>query len=201
MGQHALTMINYLKPYNPNRTVEQLTEFLLWTTCTAGKSSATITPRFNALIEEQPATSVIRSHGNRIRGLLRKHSIGQYDRLSKAWQTIGLGELDDGRKLRSGNFLRFAHRDDFTIIPGIGLKTASFYKMNTQPWSDVAALDVHILRWLQQEFPKYPVPTQTPQDPDEYARLEAMFLGCASVFNMSSRELDLAIWKQSTNNN
>ncbi len=193
--------IDYKKPYSASRDVSQLTEFLLWTTCVAGKSSATITPRFNALMEDEPATSVIRSHGNRIRGLLRKHGIGQYDRLTKAWQTIGFGELEDGRKIRSGNFLRFADRDDFTIIPGVGLKTASFFVMNNRPWQEVAALDVHILRFLAREFPKYPVPEQTPQDPNEYACLEAMFLGCACKFNMSPSELDLELWRESSNNN
>lgn len=192
--------IDYKQPTKYNRNVTEMLEFLLWTTCTAGKSSATITPRFNALTQECPAPDVIRSHGNRIRGLLRKHGIGQYDRLSKCWQTIGFGELD-GTRIKSGDFLRNASREDFTVIPGIGLKTASFFIMSNRPWVEMAVLDVHILRFLAREFPKYPVPEQTPQDEDEYNRLEAMFLGCSCKFNMSPAELDLALWQEASNNN
>ena len=76
--------IDYKQPTKYNRNVSEMLEFLLWTTCTAGKSSEIITPRFNALMQDCPAPDVIRSHGNRIRGLLRKHGIGQYDRLSNA---------------------------------------------------------------------------------------------------------------------
>ena len=187
--------IDYKNPQKFTRSVGELTEFLLWTTVTPGKKSSTITPRFNKLVEEEPATSVIRSHGNRIRSLLKKNGIGQYERLIKCWQTIGFGELD-GTRIRSGDFLRNATREQLTIIPGLGLKTASFFMVNTRPWAEVAVLDVHILRWLAREFPKYPVPEQTPQDPDEYARLEAMFLGASCKFNMSPADLDIELWKE-----
>jgi len=188
--------IDYKNPQKFTRSVGELTEFLLWTTVTPGKKSSTITPRFNKLIEECSATDVIRSHGNRIRSLLKKNGIGQYERLIKCWQTIGFGELD-GTRIRSGDFLRNATREQLTIIPGLGLKTASFFMVNTRPWAEVAVLDVHILRWLAREFPKYPVPEQTPQDPDEYARLEAMFLGASCKFNMSPADLDIELWKES----
>ena len=209
--------IDYKQPYNASRSVSERLEFLLWTTVTPGKSSETITPRFNDLMNDQaqydpsrhPAQSVIQSHGNRIRSLLKKYGIGQYNRLIKCWQTIHYGivseEHDDGTetdiKINSGEFLKHATRDHLCMIPGIGLKTASFFIQNTRSkWEDIAVLDIHILRYLKKQFPKYPVPEQTPQDKIEYDALEKMFLGCACKQDMSPRELDLQIWKQATNN-
>ena len=209
--------IDYKQPFNPSRDVSGMLEFLLWTTVTPGKKSETITPRFNALMEDQakydksrhPAQSVIRSHGNRIRSLLKKHGIGQYNRLIQCWQTIEYGfvteEHDDGTetelKINSRKFFKNATRDHLTMIPGIGLKTASFFIQNTRSkWEDIAVLDVHILRYLKERFPRYPVPDQTPQNREEYETLELMFLGCACKHDLPPRELDLFIWKQSTNN-
>lgn len=192
-------MINYKQPHNYQRSITELLEFLMWCSCTAGKSSKTITPRFNNLLAEEPANNVIRSHGNRIRGLLRKHGIGQYERLTKCWQDIGFGNVNNV-KIRSGAFLKHATREHFTLIHGLGLKTSSFFLQCTRPHEDVAVLDVHILRWLQSEFPKYPVPSQTPQDEDEYARLEAMFVGASAVLKLTPAELDLQIWLSSSNN-
>jgi thermostable 8-oxoguanine DNA glycosylase len=192
-------MINYLQPHDYQRSVSELLEFLLWCTCTAGKSSKTITPRFNDLIANNSAKNVVVSHGNHIRGLLRKYGIGQYERLTKCWQQIGRGSVDN-IKCSSGSFLKHAPRDHLTLIHGLGLKTASFFIQCTRPHEDVAVLDVHILRWLQQEFPKYPVSTQTPQCEHEYARLEAMFVGASAVLKLTPAELDLQIWKQSSQN-
>ena len=197
--QKHQAMIDYKQPHNYQRNVTQLLEFLLWCPCTAGKSSAVITPRFNNLLEQEAANVVIRSHGNRIRGLLRKNGIGQYDRLTRCWQDIGFGSINN-INIRSGRFLKHANRDDFTEIHGIGLKTASFFIQCTREWADVAVLDTHILKWLRQEFAPYPVPTSTPQDIDEYTKLECMFIGASAHLNKSPAELDLELWKQYSNN-
>lgn len=213
--------IDYKNPYNTGRNVSQLIEFLMWTTCVAGKNSATITPRFNDLIEDQreynikrdifehPAMTVIRSHGNRIRSLLKRFGIGQYTKLIQCWQTIHNGsveaeyensKLNHEIKIKSGKFLEKAPRDYFLKIPGIGLKTASFFILNTRAWEEIAVLDVHILKHLKQKFPRYDIPQQTPQNKDVYLELEAMFLGLACQANMSAREYDLMLWKELSNN-
>ena len=191
--------INYLQPHDYQRNTTQLLEFLLWCTCIAGKSSATITPRFNNLIEQIPAKKLIKSHGNTIINALKKHGIGQYNRLKKCWQEIAFGSINN-RKCNSGAFLKHAPRHEITELHGIGLKTASFYIQCTRPLEDIAVLDTHILKWLKQEFAPYPVPSSTPQDETEYIKLECMFIGAAAYLNKSPAELDLALWKQYSQN-
>ena len=192
-------MIDYKNPHNYQRSVTKMLEHLVWCTAVAGKSSQTITPRFNKMLEKESINNVIRSHGNRIRGLLREYGIGQYNRLSRCWSEIGNGSIE-GRKCSSGSFLKHAPREHFTLIHGIGFKTASFFIQSTREHSDVAVLDVHILRWLAEEFPKYPVPSSTPQDVTEYLRLEAMFIGASAVLNLTPAELDLELWLAGSKN-
>lgn len=192
-------MINYKQPHNYQRNVTQLLEHLVWCTAIAGKSSATITPRFNKMLEKQSINSVIRSHGNRIRSLLKEYGLGQYNRLSRCWSEIGFGSIDNV-KCSTGAFLKHAPREHLTLIHGLGIKTASFFIQSTREHSDVAVLDVHILRWLAEEFPKYPVPSSTPQDIDEYTRLEAMFIGASALLKLTPAELDLQLWLSGSNN-
>lgn len=191
--------IDYKNIKNYQRNTTELLEFLLWCTVTPGKSSKTITPRFNNLIAECPANIVIRTHGNRVRSLLQKHGIGQYNRLRRAWHDIGFGSFNNVN-CRSGQFLKNATREQLTQIHGVGLKTASFFIQNTRPWADIAVLDTHILKWLRDEFYPFPVPRSTPQDPDLYNQLEAMFVGAAAVLNIEPAELDMQLWSHYSNN-
>lgn len=191
--------------------MSELVEFLLWTTCTAGKNSATITPRFNTLIEEETnhnkkhkikkhaALTVIQSHGNRIRGMLRKHGIGQYNRISKAWKMINDSSID-GQKIASEKFLKYAPRDHFTQIPGIGMKTASFFVLSNREWEEAAALDVHILKFLSKTFPAFNIPNVTPTNRSLYKQIEKLFVGHAAVNNLKCADLDLQIWTEFSNN-
>ena len=180
-------MINYKNITNFKRKPEELTEFLMWCTVTPGKRSDVITPKFNSMFEDQTPTKLMRSHKKNMQASLEKAGIGQYDRITKCWNQIKL-------LLKQQN-LRDVTREELINIEGIGPKTASFFIAHSQAWSEVAVLDVHILKYLKQMFPSYLVPEQTPQNLEEYQRLEWMFLGIAASKHMSPAELDTEIWQ------
>ena len=192
--------IDYKKPHKFNRNMSEKLEFLLWATCTPGKSSAEITPKFNALSVEHNLNKLVTKPIQDIVSALKQFKIGQYTRISRAWDIIGKCLIGD-QKIMSDKFLSHCHRDELLPIKGVGMKTASFYCLSNHKWADVAALDTHILKWLQKEFPKYPVPKDTPTNRHEYRQLEAMFVGCATIFDMTAAELDLEIWKEYSDNN
>ena len=184
--------IDYNNITDFSRSSEELTAFLMWCTVTPGKRSDVITPKFNSMFTDKDTpTKLIRAHGKTVRAALEKAGIGQYDRISKCWKQVS-------KIIKPKNLLADITRDDLIKIDGIGPKTASFFVAHSQPWSEVAVLDTHILQYLQQKFPKYPVPSATPQDLDEYKRLEYMFLGIACSKDMEPHELDTQIWKERT---
>ena len=183
--------IDYNKITKYNRNVEQLLTFLLWCTVTPGKKSEVITPKFNNMFsKEHPPSTVIKLHGKTIRTLLTKNGIGQYDRVMNAWKAI--------RNIQPFGQLRTITRDELVTIPGIGPKTASFFIVHSRKWQEMAVLDVHILRWLQKEFPSFNIPETTPQDINIYKQIEALFLGKACQLDMSPADLDNHIWQSNS---
>jgi thermostable 8-oxoguanine DNA glycosylase len=198
--------IDYKKPTKYSRSVAELIEFLLWTTCTPGKSSEEITPKFNALCVEHSPLDVIQKPIDEIKSILKDFKIGQYTRISKAWDTIGKASIGN-KRIISGKFLEHAPRDHFTIIPGLGMKTASFFIMSNRKWAELATLDTHILKWLAREFPMFKIPKVTPSNKHHYVQVEALFVGAASMLTKpdgqpyTCAELDLAIWKEFSANN
>lgn len=198
--------IDYKKPTKYSRSVAELIEFLLWTTCTPGKSSEEITPKFNALCVEHSPLDVIQKPIDEIKSILKDFKIGQYTRISKAWDTIGKASIGN-KRIISGKFLEHAPRDHFTIIPGLGMKTASFFIMSNRKWAELATLDTHILKWLGREFPMFKIPKVTPSNKHHYVQVEALFVGAASMLTKpdgqpyTCAELDLAIWKEFSANN
>tara|TARA_B100001094_G_C18065347_1_gene737173 strand:+ start:555 stop:1121 length:567 start_codon:yes stop_codon:yes gene_type:complete len=185
-----------MKPINQNnitranRTPNELLHFLLWTTTVAGKRSDVQTEKFNELFKEADL-SLIAKHGNSLRAKMKTVGLGQYSRLVQCWKHIN-------RHIRPTK-LRTITRDELTKIPGIGPKTASFFIAHSQPWPEIAVLDVHILKWLQKEFPKQKIPKVTPSDPDQYRDIEALFLGRSCQLNTKPSDLDTLIWQKATN--
>lgn len=186
--------IDYNNITKEKRSLEELLLFLLWCTVTPGKKSQTITPAFNSIFTSIKPSDLLNKDGRTITAALRNARIGQYKRLSACWRTIS-------QYKPYGQFYN-VHRDELMQnIPGIGPKTASFFVLHSRPYEDIAVLDIHILRYLQQQFPKYPIPEQTPQDLDEYKRLEAMFIGLAAQQDKSVSSLDTEIWQKFSTSN
>ena len=87
--------------------------------------------------------------------------------------------------------LRTVSKDELMMFPGIGPKTARFFILHSRAQSEVAVLDVHILRWLRKLG--YPTPEQTPQG-QRYLEIEKWFLNEAHQRNVSPADLDIAVW-------
>jgi thermostable 8-oxoguanine DNA glycosylase len=80
---------------------------------------------------------------------------------------------------------------ELETIHGIGPKTARFFIIWTRPDARVAALDVHVLRWLKTLG--YDAPSQTPSG-KRYVELEIAFLAEADRRRVTPHILDQQIW-------
>jgi len=111
---------------------------------------------------------------------------GNYDKLTR---TIpGLTQ----RVLHEDLDLSTCTPQELEEIHGIGPKTSRFFILWTREGVRVAALDVHILRWLKKQG--YDVPKNTPQNGKRYREIEEIFLAEADKRGMSPRDLDYEIW-------
>jgi len=112
----------------------------------------------------------------------REARTGNYGKVTAAAKGMADSELD----------LTTCAPQDLEQIKGIGPKTSRFFLMWTRPGECYAALDVHILRWLQKQG--YDAPKNTPQSKTRYAELEKAFIEEAEKRGKTPRELDLEIW-------
>lgn len=83
-----------------------------------------------------------------------------------------------------------AFRDRLNELPGIGLKTASWVVRNLRPQSEVAILDIHILR-VGQHLGLFP---ETWRPETHYRQLEARFIAFARAIDVSAATLDGLMW-------
>lgn len=118
-----------------------------------------------------------------ISGILRQVKTGQYKRIEKAILFL-LGESEEDPAEWSLEYLE--------SIPGVGPKTARWYKLLVDPSAPVAALDTHILKFLRENG--YDVPKSTPAYGKQYKRLESVFVSEAERLGLTSRELDFFVW-------
>ncbi len=83
-----------------------------------------------------------------------------------------------------------ALRDQLALLPGIGLKTASWIVRNHRGSSQVAIIDVHILRAGR----RMGLFTEAQQPQDHYRELEAAFLKFADAIEVPAARLDALMW-------
>ena len=172
-------------------TDQELQLRLLYAVIVAGKS-AQFTERamsrlFAGLGTELPFDKLRLWIGdNSLETKLRLARVGNYGKISRAFSELISADLD----------LRNCQPADLENIHGIGPKTARFFTIWTRPDAHVAALDVHILRWLRQQG--HNAPLQTPSG-KRYADLETIFLAEADRRGLSARELDEQIWSAGAN--
>lgn len=81
-------------------------------------------------------------------------------------------------------------RDQLNELPGIGLKTASWIVRNLRPQSEVAILDIHILR-VGHHLALFP---ETWRPETHYLQLEARFIAFARAIDVSAATLDGLMW-------
>lgn len=115
---------------------------------------------------------------------------GQYTRL--AWC---LSEL--GRRKNELN-LRTCTRDELCSLPGIGMKTASFFIMFTRPGTQMACLDTHILAYMHATPGFKHVPSSSPPSRTPYLILEQQWLKHCRELGREPAELDFEIWSKAS---
>lgn len=167
---------------------EELEYRLLYSMVVAGKSAdfaRNAMERFcgNPLPGHTPF-SIIRAYlkDGTLEVCLRHARTGNYGKLSRGFKEVATATLD----------LRKATPAHLETFHGIGPKTARFFILWTRPRARCAALDTHVLKWL--EFISQSLyPRSTPQS-KLYARIEQTFLEEADRRKMTPRKLDALIW-------
>lgn len=116
---------------------------------------------------------------------LKEAGIGCQTMKARAMRTAALSfELAD---------LTTVTLEDLESIPGIGRKTSRFFLLHSREDANCACLDVHVLRWLQEQGVK--TTGQTPGSAKEYRRLEQEFLSRVPE-GKTVAEFDLEIWTE-----
>jgi len=187
-------------PYLRDPDIRQREEFLLLALFVAGKSAKVQQRKLHWFLDRisfykipsnkeffTPFDILHYMQDETIEGFLRFCGVGQYARLTRAISWLVRNEELD---------LETCTRDDLVACPGLGMKTASFFLMNTRPVMDVACLDTHILKWLRDECNYKDVPMTTPTSKKQYLKWEEVFLSEAEKRRSSPRELDFEIWKK-----
>ena len=191
-------MIDPKKVTNYKRNQWQLQEFLLYCICVAGKKSEIESPKvrkfcmdarfgFNLLpfdlIRKLLGVSSV-EHDGLMQHLL-KYKIAPYKaRYNSFRDVVSLLPKD----------LNEVGLEDLMEVRGISTKTSRFFLTHSREDFNEPVLDTHILRFLSEEG--YRVPSATPQNEAEYARVAKIFTRIANFEGKSVADLDLEVWKQ-----
>jgi len=191
-------MIDPKKVTDYNRNEWQLQEWLLYCVCVAGKKSEIESPKvrkfcldprfgFNLkpfdLIRKLLGVSSVEEDG--LMQHLKKYKIAPYKQRYNSFV--------DAVRLLPDN-LSEVTIDGLQEVRGISTKTSRFFLTHSREDFDEPVLDTHILRFLKEEG--YRVPTSTPQNPTEYARVANIFRRIANYEGKSVTDLDLEVWTQ-----
>ena len=175
--------------YDPkfNRTDAELEGFFLFCICVAGKNADRTVKAINRLFKPtQRPTYFLRRlcKTKKLHGKLKEQGFGQYSRIEGAIHQW----LDSKLNLRTCTI------EELEQIHGIGPKTARMFVSLTRPKTNVAILDVHILRWLRSKG--IDAPAQTPTG-KRYLALETKYLALAKKEHRDPITMDYEIWKES----
>jgi thermostable 8-oxoguanine DNA glycosylase len=183
-------MINPTEITNYNRTEAELEEFLMFAILVAGKTAKTQAKKLEDFLssrgEATPFEYLEYLFGGSwimLRNAMRHHKLGQYDRIEQAFKGI----------LMFKGKLKTVTVQDLELVKGIGPKTARFFVLHSQLNAQIACLDVHILKWLDDlSYPNIPLATPSK---NRYGIIEQYFLKEARNRGVSPADLDLRIWK------
>lgn len=178
----------------PATTQAERELLLFFSICVAGKKASQVVPKVEALfhgIDEPFAQVRLWMGGNLFGDKIRDRKLGNYRKLERAMTQVL------GREAAGLLDLATCSAADLTVIDGIADKTAKFYLLYSRPGEKVAALDVHVLRWLRRRG--HEAPAQTPPPGKEYDGLEQEFLQCAEAKGLTPVELDAYIWDAGRN--
>ena len=113
---------------------------------------------------------------------LRKHKLGQYKRINKAFR--GMIKIDPAT----------VTLEELESIHGVGAKTARMLLLYTRPDQEMIPLDTHILKWLRAHG--YDAPKSTPPPGKKYRELELAFIREGKKRGRSAKEWDTIVWQQ-----
>jgi len=179
---------------NYNRTEAELEEFLMFAILVAGKGAEQQAKKLDAFLKTAKTlglpsdTSPFESleyliKGDMLYALMTGHKLGQYNRIFHAFREI----------LKFKGRLSQVTLEELESISGIGSKTARFFILHSRPDANVAVLDTHILKWMNEQGYKN-IPKATPPK-KKYSEIEKLFLQEAIRHQMTPADLDLTIWK------
>lgn len=181
---------------NFDRSTRELLVFWLFALFVRGKTAITQAGKLYDFIEYELDGDVFNlaplSRWS-IDRLLREVKAGQYNTLTKAIDETLLWIS------RDPFFLRHCTVAELEGITGVGPKTARFFIMHSQRGANIAALDVHVLRYLRLRLGT-PVPLVTPTG-KKYLELEQIFLDMTREAGVEPAVMDLAIWRASRDGN
>jgi thermostable 8-oxoguanine DNA glycosylase len=168
-----------------DRTDEELESFLIFAIAVAGKKASSIAPKVTRMVEEMNGTpfTYLRSSRRDIDAIMHHYRMGPYDqRMIPAIN--GILDLD----------LRSCTLHDLLAIKGIGPKTARFFLLHSRPNEKMVVLDVHLLRYLRQEY-RMKTPKSTPSG-KRYLDLEAEAIRRIEAKNpdVNWADFDLNAW-------
>lgn len=170
-------------------TTGELEYRLLYSMVVAGKTADFAEKKMRAFLPKHPDQQspfvYVRqlANTNMLRWHLVKAKTGNYDKLTKGFEAVA----KSGLNLRTCNILMLR------AFHGIGPKTARFFVMWTRPDAMHAALDTHVLKWMQM-LGHPDIPRSTPSGA-EYVRIEKIFLAEAAMRGVTPVDLDSQIWR------
>jgi hypothetical protein len=192
-------MIDPNKVTDFNRTEAQLEEFLLFAILVAGKKSDMMARKLELFLYGSRKALGLPSDTTPFQLLeylikcdlldpsMKKFKLGVYTKLNKCFTGI----------LQFKGKLNTVTIEELESVFGIAEKTSRFFILHSRPNQQIAALDTHILKWLNElEYPN--VPKNTPSG-KKYQDLEKAFLYEANIREVSPADLDLTIWKKYAN--
>jgi thermostable 8-oxoguanine DNA glycosylase len=185
-------MVKPTEVTNFERSERELEIFLLYCILVAGKSAEQTAAKLTKLLAQAPEgvsifTWLNESHD--LHNLLVANRIGQYGRIERAISGVAFLACCASHSLRTITV------SSLEAVPGIGPKTARFFKLHTDPTFEGAVLDVHVLAWLREHH--VDAPKATPSGA-KYLALESIFLGMSAAYfpGLTPAERDLFIWTQ-----
>jgi thermostable 8-oxoguanine DNA glycosylase len=175
---------------------EQLEYWILFGICVAGKSAKQTKEKVNTLLADMeldyygtyqkplsPFKIVSKAiKRGKLRLFLKRHRIGQYKRIERAFMDAVNVDLDN------------ISTEVLESIRGVGPKTARMVMLYYDPNADCAVLDTHILKYLRAKGIEK-VPKNTPSIGKQYNRLEKEFQRLAKEEGLTVRQLDTKVWK------
>lgn len=169
---------------------EQLEWWILFGICVAGKGAKQTEAKINALLQDIGSNfkhkfspfELIEWVRPCLMSYLKKHRLGQYKRIWKAFREVI--KLD----------LASISVEQLEAVHGIGPKTARMIILYYCPTAECVPLDTHVLKHLRvRGVPN--VPKSTPSAGKNYERLEKEFVKMAKNQGFTVREYDTQVWQ------